>query len=177
MIMTMARRRPVRLSRFVPVPYDDVVAVLRHDVIDILSDTPTADGPVTVTLRPGPAAIVSCPVAVHVGPLIDDDDETIGRPLWWEASRLAAWFPTLDAGLEAVPGATGTELRLTGGYQSPFGSLGAYADSFIGHRFATACLEHFLTDLSQRLTARIASRNSRAVRSPDGPVCSLKPLS
>lgn len=157
--MAAEGRQPVALSRFLPVCFEDVVAVVRHHAAAVLADTPPDDsaaGPVRVTLRPGPSAVVSCPVDVHLGPVIEDDDGTVGLPLWWEASRFASWFPTLEAGLELAALPDGTELRLIGGYRTPFGMIGAYADGFIGHRFAIACLNQFLADVTARLVTDLA---------------------
>ena len=108
---------------------------------------------VIITVRPSPSAVLHWDVEVHLGPLVEDDDG-VGLPLWWEAARLPALFPALDAGLEATPSPGGTELRLAGHYRPPLGGIGAYGDGLMGHRLARACLEDFLGRVSARVTSR-----------------------
>jgi hypothetical protein len=154
MIMTAEQRHAVALTRSLALPLGDVVIVVRGDFAAVLSETATGSGPVRIILRPSPSAVVGWPVDVHFGPLIEDDDGAVGLPLWWEAARFPSWFPTFDAALEIVPGVSGTELRLVGGYEAPLGVIGVP----FGHRLARACLDQFLTVLADRLTARVLGR-------------------
>lgn len=150
-------RRLVAVICQLPVPFEDVVPVLRDEGAAVVADYVTAEGTLVVTLRPGPSAPLHWDVEVHLGPLVEDDDD-VGVPLWWEAASLPALFPTLNAGLEATPNQTGTDLRLVGHYLLPLGRIGAYGDGLRGHRLARACLEDFLTRVSARIINRVLQR-------------------
>lgn len=158
--MTGRERRPIEVVCDLIVPFEDVVAVLRTESAVLVADDVTHDGRLIATLRPSPGAMVHWDVEVHLGQLLEDGD-AVGLPLWWEARRLPAVFPTLEAGLEASPSPGGTRLRLGGHYLPPLGALGAYGDGLRAHRLAQACLEDFLSKVSTRITTRIGDTAAR----------------
>lgn len=149
-------RRPVSLSRTIPVPSHAVLATLIADAGAVIGVRPGAtaqSGRRRVGVKLLGDVAFGREVTVGYGPPMHEDDGTMVVPLWWEAAEHPGLFPTFDGGFEVEETDAGTELRLVGGCRPPLGRLGAFADDVAGFRVARATLEAFLAEVAARLTA------------------------
>lgn len=154
-----SRRRSVELRRQVPVALDRAVAVLDaapQRVVGSRRDGFWAGAEAHAVLGAQllPGTLVTRPVRIGVGPLLEEDDALV-LPVWWEDAEHPHLFPTFDGGLELRGGHHGTEVRLVGSYEPPLGTLGRFADGLAGHRFVVASLETFLDEIAARLAAAV----------------------
>jgi hypothetical protein len=148
-------RRPVELTRRVPVLVDTAVAALGQDLRRVIGwrlPAPIADGEAFTELEVGipGGRQIGREVRLGFGPLLEDDG-AMALPVWWEDAEHPELFPTFDGGLELLPAADETELRLVGSYQPPFGAFGRFADGLVGRRIVAASLEAFLAAVADRL--------------------------
>ena len=154
-----SRRRHVELHRHVAVRAESAVVVLdaapqrvvgtERDGFWAGTDTHAILG---AQLLPG--TLVTRPVRIGFGPLLEDDDARV-LPVWWEDAEHPNLFPTFDGGLELRPDVDGTDVRLVGSYEPPLGTFGRFADGLAGHRFVIASLETFLDEVGARLAAEV----------------------
>jgi hypothetical protein len=81
--------------------------------------------------------------------------DTMVVPLRWIATgATGGLFPELDANLEIAPDGEGaSQLRLTGSYRPPLGTVGASIDRVVLHRLAEGTFRSFLRQLSEKLLA------------------------
>ncbi len=149
-------RRPINLTRSIPVPIQAVLARLVVDAGAVIGVEP-ATAPQAGRRRVGVKFLgdvaLGREVTMGYGPPMEEDDGTVVLPLWWEAAEHPWLFPTFDGGLEIEDVEAGTELRLVGSCRPPLGRLGAFADEIAGFRVARATLETFLGEVADRLTA------------------------
>ena len=162
MAMTMSvRRRPVEITRRVPVGIEAAVHILKHAPerllgADFATSWIVSDGPETLGIDLPGGMHVSREVRVGFGPAFQEEDAFV-LAVWWEAAEHPQLFPTFDGGFEVRAAGDATELRLVGSYEPPLGALGRFADGVIGHRLVTASLDALLTSAAERLVAATAS--------------------
>ena len=152
---TAAGRHTIEMSRPVPVPFDAAVAVMKHApwraVTSAFAASWTGGDPeagVGVDLPGG--VHVERTVRVGFGSPFQEDDAFV-TPVWWQAAQHPQRYPTFDGAFELRPQDGATEIRLTGGYRPPFGSIGRIADGVVGHRIVLASLETLLAAAADRL--------------------------
>lgn len=149
-------RRPVELVRHLPVPVEVAVSVLGDTPQQIIGSelAGTWNG---VHAGIGPELVagrhVRREVRIGFGPLVEEDDDVLVLPVWWEDADFPHLFPTFDGGLELRPEGDGTEVRLIGSYEAPLGALGRFADTLAGHHVVMTSLETFLACAAARLLA------------------------
>jgi len=154
-VTVTTQRRPVELTRRVPVPVEVAVAVLDQDLHRVIGSSlraPITDGEAFTELEvgiPGGRQIAR-EVRLGFGPLLEDEG-AMALPVWWEDAEHPELFPTFDGGLELHPSGDQTQLRLIGSYQPPFGAFGRFADGLLGRRIVAASLEAFLAAVADRL--------------------------
>lgn len=147
-------RRPVNLTRDIPVPAEAVLARLAGDpgaVVGVRLEPSTEGGSRRVGIKLLGDLRVEREVKLGFGPPVEEDDGTVVLPLWWEATEHPWLFPTFDGGLEIGQHGTGAELRLVGSWRPPLGRLGGFADEIAGFRVARATLEAFLDEVAVNL--------------------------
>ena len=154
-----SRRRSVELRRDVPVAVGRAVAILDaapQRVVGSRRDGFWAGAEAHAILGAHllPGTLVTRPVRIGFGPLLEEDDARV-LPVWWEDDEHPHLFPTFDGGLEFRGDHEGTELRLVGSYEPPLGAIGRFVDDFAGHRFVLASLEAFLDEIRVRLAAAV----------------------
>jgi hypothetical protein len=94
-------------------------------------------------------------VRAEVGPMISEAD-SLRIPLRWKAAEHPNLFPFMDGELHiSDAGGHDIELRLVGEYRPPLGAIGAAADAVAGHRVAEKSLQGFLTEVANRLQAKL----------------------
>ena len=95
----------------------------------------------------GPVPGLSKAVKVSAGK-VRDRGEGFVMPLRWSATGPAELFPVMEADLEIAPlGADESQLRLSGSYEPPLGSLGRGLDRLLLHQLAEATVRAFLSEL------------------------------
>ena len=101
----------------------------------------------------GPVPGLSKAVKVTAGK-VRDRGEGFVMPLRWSATGPAELFPVMEADLEIAPlGADESQLRLSGSYEPPLGSLGRGLDRLLLHQLAEATVRAFLSQLVVALLA------------------------
>lgn len=92
----------------------------------------------------GPLPGLSKAVSVHLGNA-RVRGEVFVVTLQWSATGPSELFPAMEADLEIAPlGAQQSELRFSGGYDPPLGSLGRQLDRLLLHQLAEATVRAFL---------------------------------
>jgi hypothetical protein len=95
----------------------------------------------------GPVPGLSKAVKVYAGN-VRDRDQGFVVPLRWSATGPTELFPVMEADLEISPlGADESQLRLSGSYDPPLGSLGRGLDRLLLHQLAEATVRAFLSQL------------------------------
>jgi hypothetical protein len=95
----------------------------------------------------GPVPGLSKAVKVYAG-RVRDRGEGFVMPLRWSATGPTELFPVMEADLEIAPlGAEESQLRLSGSYDPPLGSLGRGLDRLLLHQLAEATVRAFLSEL------------------------------
>ena len=152
-----ARRRPVEMTRRVPVQVDAAIAVLKQTPECLVGSEFKAswmapDGAETLGVELPGGVHITRDVRVGLGPVFQEDDVFV-LAVWWEAAEHPQLFPTFDGGFELRASGDATELSLVGSYEPPLGALGRFADGVVGHRLVTASLDAFLDSAAERLAA------------------------
>lgn len=152
-----ARRRPVKLTRRVPVKIDAAIAVLKKTPERLIGSEFAAswmapEGAETLGVELPGGVHISRDVRVGLGPVFQEDDAFV-LAVWWEAAEHPQLFPTFDGGFELRAAGDETELCLVGSYEPPLGALGRFADGVVGHRLVTASLDALLASAAERLAA------------------------
>jgi len=102
----------------------------------------------------GPVPSLSKAVSLHVGEARARGEGFV-MPLRWSATGPTELFPVLDADLEISPlGTDESQLRLSGSYEPPLGSLGRRLDRLLLHQLAEATVRAFLNQLVAALLAQ-----------------------
>ena len=105
----------------------------------------------------GPVPGLSKAVSVHVSKSRDRGEGFV-VPLRWSATGPTELFPVLEADLEVAPlGAHDSQLRLSGSYDPPLGSIGRQLDRLLLHQLAEATVRAFLSQLVAALLVEPAS--------------------
>lgn len=95
----------------------------------------------------GPVPGLSKAVTLHVGKARDRGEGFV-MPLKWAATGPAELFPVMEADLEVAPlGAVESQLRLSGSYDPPLGSVGRQLDRMLLHQLAEATVRALLSQL------------------------------
>jgi hypothetical protein len=163
----MSESRQVRVFDYVTVPYDRVRELLRSDAAGIFARaTATASDRArellaTLRLHVGPVE-VGVDVQLKIG-AITEDVPAVGDP-WtrldftWQAAQGAAFFPTMEATLNAYPlSPNETQLDLQGRYRPPLGTLGTAIDATVGHRVAEATVLRLLRDVRMEIITELGA--------------------
>jgi len=101
----------------------------------------------------GPVPGLSKAVTVYVGK-VRDRGEGFVMPLRWSATGPSELFPVMEADLEIAPlGAHESQLRLSGSYDPPLGSVGRQLDRLLLHQLAEATVRALLSQLVAALMA------------------------
>lgn len=143
-------------SVFLPLPSAVVGERLRavfdrSELDDVASSALVAPEPMYLRAGAGP---LSKRVRVDRLPDYARDDARVFPVRWSASGPTEHWFPVLDADLEVVPGEdSGTQLRLTGAYRPPFGSVGQTLDRLVLNRIAALTIRTFLTRVADELVA------------------------
>ena len=110
----------------------------------------------------GPVPGLSKAVSVYVGK-VRDRGEGFVMPLRWSATGPTELFPVMEADLEIAPlGTYESQLRLSGSYEPPLGSVGRRLDRLLLHQLAEATVRAFLSELVAALVAETASKGGEA---------------
>jgi hypothetical protein len=95
----------------------------------------------------GPVPGLSKAVKVHGGKVRDRGDGFV-IPLRWSATGPTELFPVMEADLEIAPlGTHESQIRLSGSYDPPLGSVGRGLDRLLLHQLAEATVRAFLSQL------------------------------
>ncbi len=95
----------------------------------------------------GPVPGLSKAVSVQAG-TVRDRGEGFVMPLRWSATGPAELFPAMEADLEiSALGAAESQLRISGSYDPPLGSVGRQLDRLLLHQLAEATVRAFLGQL------------------------------
>ena len=95
----------------------------------------------------GPVPGLSKAVSVQVGK-VRDRGEGFVMPLRWSATGPAELFPAMEADLEIAPlGSRESQLRISGSYDPPLGSVGRQLDRLLLHQLAEATVRALLGQL------------------------------
>jgi len=95
----------------------------------------------------GPVPGLSMAVSVHVGK-VRDRGEGFVMPLQWAATGSTELFPVMQADVEIEPlGAQASQLRFSGSYDPPLGSVGRRLDRLLLHQLAEATVRALLKQL------------------------------
>jgi hypothetical protein len=106
----------------------------------------------------GPVPGLSKAVSVQAGK-VRDRGEGFVMPLRWSATGPTELFPVMVADLEIAPlGAHESQLRLSGSYDPPLGSIGRQLDRLLLHQLAEATVRALLGQLVAALLVEPASR-------------------
>jgi len=101
----------------------------------------------------GPVPGLSKAVSVQVGELRDRGEGFV-MPIRWSATGPTELFPVMEADLEIAPlGAEEAQLRLSGSYDPPLGSVGRHLDRLLLHQLAEATVRALLSQLVAALLA------------------------
>ena len=101
----------------------------------------------------GPVPGLSKVVSVQAGK-IRERGEGFVMPLSWSATGPTELFPVMEADLEIAPlGADESQLRLSGSYEPPLGSVGRQLDRLLLHQLAEATVRALLSQLVAALLA------------------------
>jgi len=116
----------------------------------------------------GPVPGLSKAVKVYGGK-VRDRGEGFVMPLRWSATGPAELFPVMEADLEVSPLGSGeSQLRLSGSYDPPLGSIGRQLDRLLLHQLAEATVRAFLSQLVSALLnlseAEVADSSDRISR-------------
>lgn len=107
----------------------------------------------------GPVPGLSKAVSVHVGKVRDRGDGFV-MPLRWSATGSTELFPVMQADLEVAPlGEQQSQLRFSGSYDPPLGSLGRGLDRLLLHQLAEATVRALLKQLVEALQAEPAAKH------------------
>lgn len=107
----------------------------------------------------GPVPGLSKAVSVHVGKVRDRGDGFV-MPLRWSATGSTELFPVMQADLEVAPlGDDQSQLRFSGSYDPPLGSLGRGLDRLLLHQLAEATVRALLKQLVEALQAEPAAKH------------------
>jgi|GEM_PF-288500 hypothetical protein len=159
---TMAEPRTLRCYEYVNRPYASVSELLHRDPLKLLQRaTSSAAARATSLFANLRVHVAGIDIGVDVRVLVRRVRDLQTGPgivpvtrveLSWEATRVAALFPTMLAELSAQPlSATETQLDIEGTYWLPLGLLGNAIDSTIGHRIAEATVHRLLGDLVEQI--------------------------
>lgn len=92
-------------------------------------------------------------VSVQAGK-VRDRGEGFVMPLTWSATGSTELFPVMQADLEIAPlGASESQLRFSGSYDPPLGSIGRQLDRLLLHQLAEATVRALLKQLVATLLA------------------------
>jgi hypothetical protein len=106
----------------------------------------------------GPVPGLSKAVSVQAGK-VRDRGEGFVMPLRWSATGPTELFPVMVADLEIAPlGAHESQLRLSGSYDPPLGSIGRQLDRLLLHQLAEATVRALLGQLVSALLVEPTSR-------------------
>jgi hypothetical protein len=95
----------------------------------------------------GPLPGLSKAVSVRAGSVRERGDGFV-MPLRWAATGPAELFPAMQADLEIAPlGSNESQLRFSGSYDPPLGSLGRHLDRLLLHQLAEATVRALLSEL------------------------------
>lgn len=95
----------------------------------------------------GPVPGLSKAVSVRVGK-VRDRGEGFVVPLRWSATGPTELFPVMEADLEISPlGEDESQMRISGSYDPPLGSVGRQLDRLLLHQLAEATVRAFLSQL------------------------------
>ncbi|MDQ1483922.1 MAG: hypothetical protein QOF35_1998 [Actinomycetota bacterium] len=95
----------------------------------------------------GPVPGLSKAVSVRAGSVRERGDGFV-MPLRWSATGNTELFPVMQADLEIAPlGAQESQLRFSGSYDPPLGSLGRHLDRLLLHQLAEATVRALLSQL------------------------------
>lgn len=105
----------------------------------------------------GPVPGLSKAVSVNVGNKRDRGEGFV-MPLRWSATGPSELFPVMEGDLEIAPlGSHESQLRLSGSYEPPLGSIGRQLDRLLLHQIAEATVRAFLSRLVAALLVEPAS--------------------
>jgi hypothetical protein len=136
----------------IPLPVDQVRSRLLAAVSGLLQQVAEAayDEGEELLSRVGPfGSVPGLSKAVRVyGGKVRDRGEGFVMPLRWSATGPAELFPVMEADLEISPlGSEESQLRLSGSYDPPLGSIGRQLDRLLLHQLAEATVRAFLSQL------------------------------
>jgi hypothetical protein len=109
--------------------------------------------------------------AVKVYPgKVRDRGQGFVMPLQWSATGPTELFPVMEADLEVAPlGADESQLRLSGSYEPPLGSLGRGLDRLLLHQLAEATVRAFLSQLVAALLVEPQPERVAPSAEPEAP--------
>lgn len=142
-------KHPIDLAERVRGTYWHAAAILKLDLASVV-EAPLEE----LRFKFGGGAVTRR-VRAEVGPMISGPDR-LRIPVRWNDAEHPKLFPIMDGELRISDVAgTDIELRLVGEYGLPLGAIGAAADTVAGHRVAEKSLEGFLTEVANRLQAKL----------------------
>jgi hypothetical protein len=141
-------KHPIDLAEQIRGTYWHAAAILKLD-LDSVVRAPLEE----LRFEIGGGAITRR-VRAEVGPLISEPN-SLRIPLRWKAAEHPNLFPFMDGELQISDSGHDIELCLVGEYRAPLGAIGAAADVVAGHRVAEKSLRGFLTEVANRLQAKL----------------------
>lgn len=158
----MAEPRTLRCYEYVDRPYESVREVMHREPLKLLQRaTTSAAARATSLIANLRVQVGGIEIGVDVRVLVRRVRDLEMGPgnvpvtrieLTWEATRLAALFPSMLAEVSAQPlSATETQLEMEGSYWPPLGPVGTAIDVAVGHRVAEAAVHRLLADLAEQI--------------------------
>jgi hypothetical protein len=160
--------RSIDVTAQAEVPFDAACTALAADPAAVLGGTPVAGGehftlPLGLDLLIGSSLVQE--ILVDFAPL--SADPVLARfGVFWQAIGHPELFPAFGGDLELRGVDDGVEVRLSGYYRAPLGTIGRFGDALIGHRLARRVLETLVQDVA----ARLESASVAAVEAPEATV-------
>jgi hypothetical protein len=164
----MSKQKTIRCFDYVNHPYETVRDALREAPPEVFHHATQSAAArahsVAAALRVKIAGIeLGTDVSIAVFKVEEQPAQVKAPPvtriqLEWEAANRPHLFPLMEAELSIYPlTPTETQLDFQGTYDPPFGILGEWVDTLIGHRIAEASSHHFVQDVAAYLRGYLNS--------------------
>ena len=162
----MSKGREIRCFDYVNHPYEQVRDALSKDAALVFQAATKAAA--------SRASSIASELRVDIGGIgleadilisvtkIEDQGPDLSTPLTrlhlkWQAAKLPALFPLMDAELSIYPlTAHETQLDFSGVYEPPLGPMGKAINAVVGHRIAEVSVHRFVNDVAAHLRQELA---------------------
>jgi len=162
----MSKGREIRCFDYVNHPYELVREALSKDAVLVFQAATKAAA--------SRASSIASELRVDIGGIgleadilisvtkIEDQNPDSSAPLTrlhlqWQAAKLPALFPLMEAELSIYPlTAHETQLDFSGVYEPPLGPMGKAINAVVGHRIAEVSVHRFINDVAAHLRQELA---------------------